>query len=292
MLKQISIVLFLFCCFTISSGQESGIIIENKVYKILNGSALTVDIFSLDKIKSESGRPAIAFFHGGGWAYGDPSEFHGACKWFAEKGFITFSFQYRLAITEDGSIPHPEITPVECVKDARSAIRWMRENYRDLGIDPQKIIVSGQSAGGQLALSTALCDSVNEKSDNLEVSPEPNALVLYSSNVNTVEGWLDYLMGERREEIWSISPYHNLKSNMPPAIEFHGSEDCMVPFYSIEFFLDKTKKLNNTFELVVVEGKGHYLGEGIEMYADYFDEKILERSLEFLNIHGLMPPVH
>jgi len=42
------------------------------------------------------------------------------------KGFVTFSFQYRLSGNEDGSYPHPDITPVESTKDARSAIRWSR----------------------------------------------------------------------------------------------------------------------------------------------------------------------
>jgi acetyl esterase len=57
---------------------------------------------------------------------------------------------------EDGSYPHPDISPVECVMDARSALRWMKENADSLHIDPKKIAAAGQSAGGQLALSTGL----------------------------------------------------------------------------------------------------------------------------------------
>ncbi len=116
-------------------------------------------------------KPAIAFFHGGGWSSGSPSEFHEACERYARKGFIAFSFQYRLSRTKDGAVPHPDITPVECVKDVRSAIRWIRINASEFGIDPEKIVAIGQSAGGQLALSTALIDDVNEASDNFEFSP-------------------------------------------------------------------------------------------------------------------------
>lgn len=289
MKKFAAIIILLHFIYSLVSSQDPDITKETRVYKIFDNASLKVMIFYPEGMIKAEPRPSIAFFHGGGWAYGDPAEFEGACNWFAERGFVTLTFQYRLAIRENGSIPNPDITPVECVKDARSAIRWMRINVNDLGIDPERIIVSGQSAGGQLALSTALCDSVNDGNDNLDISPVPDALLLFSSNVNTVEAWLDYLMGERRNEIWSISPYHNLKSGMPPAIEFHGIEDCMVPVYSIEFFRDKTRQLGNHFELVFLEGRGHYLGEGIQEYSDYFDEEILERSYKFIKDIGMLP---
>lgn len=269
--------------------QEQSIIHENRIYKSIQGMILTVDIFSTDQTIQNADNPAIAFFHGGGWAFGSPSEFHEACKRFALKGFITFSFEYRLSIQKDGTFPHPEITPVESVKDARSAMRWLKENARDLKIDPEKIIASGQSAGGQLALSTAIIDDVNESSDNKNIDPSPVALLLYSSNVNTLEAWADRLLGERRNEIWSISPYHNLKPGMPPAIEFHGKEDPMVPFWIVEYFRDKTIDMGNHFESISFEGKKHYLDEGNDKYASYFNEAILERTDQFLEEQGLMP---
>ena len=203
---------------------------------------------------------------------------------------MTFSIQYRLCRNEDGSVPHPDITPVECVKDVRSAMRWVRENAATYNIDPHKIIAAGQSAGGQLALSTAMIDDVNEASDNLDVSPVPNALLLFASNVNTMEAWADRLMADRREEIWSISPHHNLKAGLPPAIEFHGTEDCMVPYWVVDHFKEETTRLGNYFEMITYEGRPHYLAEGNEKYATYFDEEILERTDEFLVKFGFMDP--
>lgn len=269
--------------------QVDEIIQDQKVYKKIDGISLSVDMFHKKASAKNPTNPAIAYFHGGGWAFGSPSEFHAICKRYASMGFITFSFQYRLSITEKGTFPHPEITPVESTKDARSAIRWLRENATELNIDPAKIVVCGQSAGGQLALSTALFDSLNESTDNLEMSTVPNALVLYSSNLNTVEAWVDNLLGDRRNEIWSISPYHNLKAGMPPTIEFHGTNDCQVPFYIVEFFAHKTRKLGNHFEQVRFEGRGHYLGAGDETYATYVDEEILEQTDQFLVDVGFMP---
>ncbi len=268
--------------------QTEPVLRKDKIYKTIGEHELKVNIFySLDE-QSNSIYPAMAFFHGGGWVHGSPEEFHAACERYALKGFKTFSFQYRLSIMEDGTHPHPEISPIECVKDARSAIRWLRENSEILRIDPDRIVVAGQSAGGQLTLSTTLMDSINEASDNLSVSPRPNAMVLYSSAVNMMEAWGEWHMGDRREQIWSISPSHNLRPGMPPILAFHGEEDCMVPFWVIQRFEEEMHKLGNHYELISFKGRKHYLGKGIEKYADYFDEEILARTDEFLVQLGYM----
>ena len=269
--------------------QENSIIQERRIYKQVMGLDLSVDIFYTDLALERKGNPAIAFFHGGGWAYGDPDEFHTACRRYADKGYVTFSFSYRLSMNKDGTVPHPAITPVESVKDARSALRWLKEEADQWNIDPQKVVAAGQSAGGQLALSTALLDQINESTDNRDIDPTPCALLLYASNVNTMEAWVDRLLGERREEIWSISPYHNLKSGMPPAIEFHGTADPMVNFWIIDYFKEKTLALGNRFEQIPFEGKGHYLAENDSTYATYFDESVMVRTDRFLEELGIMP---
>lgn len=269
--------------------QENTVIQEEVIYKQVMGQDLKVDVFYTDAVLDGKAYPAIAFFHGGGWAYGSPDEFHNACRRYARKGFVTFSFAYRLSIDEHGGVPHPDITPVESVKDARSALRWVKDHAAKWNIDAEKVIAAGQSAGGQLALSTALLGHINESTDNLNTDPTPCALLLYASNVNTLEAWVDRLLGERREEIWSISPYHHLKPDMPPAIEFHGTADPMVNFWIVEYFKEKTLSLGNHFEQIPFEGKGHYLAEGDSTYATYFDEQVMERTDRFLEDLGLLP---
>ncbi len=280
------IAFFLIVQVSASNAQDTVVMMETFNYKTVGNTELTVDMFFTDSARQESDNTAIALFHGGGWDFGDPSEFHEASRRFASRGYIAFSFQYRLSRNEDGTYPNPDITPVEAVKDARSANRWLRENAEMLYIDPEKIVAGGQSAGGQLALSTALLDSINEQSDNLKISPVPNALLLYSSNVNTLEPWIEMLLGDRRKEIWSISPYHNLREGMPPAIAFHGEEDNQVLPYIVGFFNQKMSELGNYYELHTYPGRKHYLGEGIEKYSRYFDEEILEKTDMFLERFG------
>ena len=280
--------ILLFALFISAEAQDTTVIKEERVYKKVDGYELKTDIFYTASVHKNDRNPAIALFHGGGWVFGDRKEFFGACERYARKGFITFSFQYRLSINPDGSYPKPGITPVESVKDARSAIRWIRENAGTLKIDPDKVVAGGQSAGGQLALATALMDTINEASDNLRFSPVPDALLLYSSNVNTMEAWVDMLLGDRREMIWAISPYHNLRKNMPPVIGFRGLADCTVLPYIVDLFKKRMDELGNYFDLNSYAGRSHYLAEGNEKYANYFDEEIMEKTDAFLKKFGFM----
>jgi acetyl esterase/lipase len=251
-----------------------------------------VHIFYDPAIVNKKLKPAIAFFHGGGWAGGNPSEFFGACRRYAALGFVTFSFQYRLSIDKKGEIPHPLITPIECVKDARSAMRWVRAHAREFNIDSERIIAGGQSVGGHLALSTAMIEKHNESSDDISVSPAPNAILLYSGTVNTMEAWCDMLMGKQREYIWSISPAHNVRKGLPPVAAFHGTDDDIVPLWTVVFFQNDMKKAGNHFELNRYPGRKHYLGDVdekfVKQYSRLFDEQVLMDTDKFLKQLGFM----
>lgn len=284
MKKSILILILVLFQTAVCMAQDTTVVMKKVVYKKIGDKDLFADIFYTESGKQN--KTAIALFHGGGWVFGDPAEFHEACRRFARKDYVAVSFHYRLSRNADGSYPHPEITPVESTKDARSAIRWLRENAGRLKINPDKIVVGGQSAGGQMALATALLDSVNEITDNLKVSPIPNALLLYSSNVNTLEPWIDMLLGDRRNEIWSISPYHNIKKPMPPVIAFRGDSDDQVLPYIAGMFKTKMNELGNYYEEYVYPGMKHYLAPDNKKYATYFDEEILEKTDAFLKKFG------
>ena len=279
--------LILFSTFSLIIASDGDFKKEKVVYKKINGIELSVNVYYPQNNAGQK-KPAIAFFHGGGWAYESPQKFDLACVRYTNMGFVCFAFEYRLSITEDGKVPHPDITLVECVKDARSAMRWLKDNAETYGIAPDKIVACGQSAGGQLALGAALFNEINEANDALAINPEPNAIILYSSNFNTVEAWADMIMDDRRDEIWSVSPYHNLKPGMPPVIAFHGTADRMVPYSVVKRFRDKTKNMGNQFELITFDGRRHYLGDADQSKKAYYNEKILQRTDEFLKKLGFI----
>ena len=95
----------------------------------------------------ETGRRSSSFFHGGGWKDGTPTVFYRHCKYFASRGIVAMSADYRVG-RRDGA------KPAQCVSDAKSAIRWLRQHAEKLGIDPNRIVASGGSAGGHLAAAT------------------------------------------------------------------------------------------------------------------------------------------
>lgn len=275
---------FLFLWFSIlSQAANSGDEVTHvqQVYKTVDSLNLKVDIFYTDSPIQKKNKTAIVFFHGGGWAYGTPSEFFTTCERYARMGIVTFSVDYRLSI-KNGEIPHPTISPIECLMDAKSAVRWVRENASKFGIDPNKIVASGQSAGGHLALATAMIDDYNENADNMKVSSCPNAVLLYSACVNTVEAWCDRLLADRRIKIWSISPTHNIKAGLPPMIDFQGVDDEQVPKWTAQFFESEMKKSGNYFELHMYPGRKHYLGDGNPKYSRYYDDEILKLTDDFL----------
>ncbi|MBK7711775.1 MAG: alpha/beta hydrolase fold domain-containing protein [Bacteroidales bacterium] len=184
-----------------------------EIYKSVDTFRLKADIFYSNQSLTKENNTAIVFFHGGGWAFGTPDEFFTTCERYAKMGIVTFSIEYRLSV-ENGVTPHKTISPIECVIDAKSAIRWVRENARKFHIDSPKIIAAGQSAGGHLALCTAMIHNYNEISDNMAISCRPDAILLFSSCINAVEGWCDRLLADRRDKIWSISPAHNIKKGV------------------------------------------------------------------------------
>jgi acetyl esterase len=292
-----NIVIFIFlnlsyfsnaACIGVQEVTNDQVVHIQEVYKTVDTFKLKIDIFYTKQTFEKENNTAIVFFHGGGWAYGTPSEFFTTCERYARMGIITFSVDYRLCI-ENGETPSKTISPIESMMDAKSAMRWVRENAEKLHIDKNKIVAAGQSAGGHLALCTAMIDDYNEKSDNVNISCYPNAVLLFSACVNAVEGWCDRLLGDRRGKIWSISPTHNIRKGLAPMIEFHGIDDEQVPKWTAEFFKTAMEKEGNYFEQHMYKGRKHYLGEGNPKYSRYYDDEILKltdvflRKYKFLN---------
>jgi acetyl esterase len=298
-MKNLFVFLFLFKSLIAHSASDGERTLNNQietndnvthvqeVYKIVDSLKLTIDIFYTKKSFERENNTAIVFFHGGGWAYGTPSEFFTTCERYARMGIVTFSVAYRLSI-ENGVTPHKTISPIESIMDAKSAMRWVRENAEKFHIDKNKIVAAGQSAGGHLALCTAMIDDYNEKSDDLSINCCPNAVLLFSACVNTVEGWCDRLLGDRRNKIWSISPAHNIRTGLPPMVEFHGTDDEQVPKWTVQFFESDMKKAGNYFEQHMYEGRKHYLGGGNPKYSRYYDDEVLKIADNFLRKLNLL----
>jgi acetyl esterase/lipase len=224
---------------------------EKQVYKEVDGKALEIWIWKPEGWKKDDKRAGIVFYHGGGWSGGAPTAFARQSAKLAESGMMAFSVQYRLT-------SQPGVTVADCVKDAKSAFRWVKAHAGELGLDPGKIAAGGGSAGGHLAAALATLDSLNDPADDMKVSTQPAALVLFNPAVK-----LDFPRAREgrmpQDELLKLSPYHHLKAGAghPPTIAFHGDADTTVPLDTVQAYGAKLKELGGVCEVVVVPGQPH-----------------------------------
>jgi acetyl esterase/lipase len=226
---------------------------EKRVYKEVDGKALEIWIWKPADWKKEDRRSAVVFYHGGGWKGGSPTAFARQSAKLAEMGMVAFSVQYRLTA-------QPGVTVVECVKDARSAFRWVKTYAGELGVDVKRIAAGEGSAGGHLAAGLVTLGAFEDEKDDMSVVIDPVALVLFNPAVK-----LDFERarngaakeGRKLEDLLRVSPYHHLKAGHPPTVIFHGDEDTTVPIESVQAYAAKVKELGGAFEVVVTAGQGH-----------------------------------
>ena len=116
---------------------------------------------------------AIVFFFGGGWNSGSPAQFEQQCRYLASRGMVAMTADYRVASRH-------AVKVVDCIKDAKSAVRWIRTNAARLGIDQNLIVAGGGSAGAHIAAAAATIRDFDEPGEDRSTSSVPNALVLFN----------------------------------------------------------------------------------------------------------------
>lgn len=201
----------------------------------------------------------MVFFFGGGWTNGSPNQFYAHCKYLASRGMVAMSADYRVKSRQD-------VTPFECVADAKSAMRFVRSHAAELGIDPERVAAGGGSAGGHLAAACGTIVDLDEPSEDKSVSSRPNAVVLFnpavmlafdadaSASTERLQSLKERFKGRDAKE---ISPYHHVAAGQPPTIIFHGIADTTVPYRTVEQFTAAMKNAGNRCELVGYEGQTH-----------------------------------
>ncbi len=245
-------------------------------YKQAGEKELKLHVFEPQNLKPGDRRPCFITIHGGGWTGGTPRRQYPFADHYARLGLVSISIEYRLVKKDSG------YTVFDCVKDGRSAIRYVRAHASELGIDPQKIIVNGGSAGGHVAAGTALFEGIDETGEDTSVSSVPNAMVLFFPVIDTSkEGYGNAKIGERWQE---ISPLHRVRQGVPPTIIFHGTGDTVTPFKGASAFKEAMLKAGNRCELDINEGGAH----GYLMRKSELVRETLEKADAFLFSLGFL----
>ena len=238
----------LIALFTLffSNGQAQDKPIE-VVYKQVDTTTLKMRVYYPQHYVKGEKRPAILFFFGGGWNKGSVNQFNHQALHFVAQGMIAITADYRVKSRQ-------QTTPFECVKDGRSAMRYLRTHADELGIDTGRIVAAGGSAGGHVAAAADLT-RIDETSDDLTVNPRPNALVLFNPVFNNGPG--NYGYDRLKDNYLKISPYHNIRKGAAPAIVFLGTQDKLIPVETAKAYQRKMREVGSRCELFLYEGQGH-----------------------------------
>jgi acetyl esterase len=195
-------------------------------------------------------RPVMIFFFGGGWSGGKVFACVREAEHFAKRGVVVGLADYRVRNRQGVLLD-------KCAEDARSAMRWVRANCQSLGVDPERVIAGGGSAGGHIAACTAIADAPNSDTDDLQISCIPNALLLYYPVASLVDdsraSAFQRLLGE--ELARRLSPPRNVTKAWPPTILFSGTAD--IELANGILLCNKAKEAGVNFELYVADGRGH-----------------------------------
>lgn len=219
------------------------------IYKKSKQADLEIVVHYPPRWKQTDKRPGIVFFFGGGWTSGKLSQFEPQATHLAGRGMIAARADYRVK-SRHGVIPR------DCVEDAKSAVRWMRQNAAKLGIDPDRIVAAGGSAGGHIAACTALTPGLEAEGGDTKVSSNPNALVLFNP-VLRFDGIPQLMERIGKDEGLgkAISPTLHLRKDSPPTLIFFGTADRLLVHG--EEFTKRSKELGHRTEMSTAEGQGH-----------------------------------
>ncbi|MEL7002426.1 MAG: alpha/beta hydrolase [Bacteroidota bacterium] len=214
-----------------------------KEYKSVGDISLNLHIFHANKIVN-SRQPAMVFFHPGGWISGEPEFFYNQCHKYARHGFVTISVQYRLA-------NYGGLTPINCVEDAKDALIWIFDNAEELNVDTSAVTLVGYSAGGHLALMTQLTDYGGKCT--------VKNIILYAAPTDLTEDRLTAQLIKSKEAIYKLSPINNLRPITSRIHVFHGKQDNIVDFGTIERFVGRAKDLGLKIALDAYDNVGHFI---------------------------------
>lgn len=240
--KYLTSVLLVFLFFSAAYSRDK------VLYKQIDTTKLYLEVYYPADFSQTKKYPAMVFFFGGGWNGGTTQQFAPQAEYFSKRGIVCFLAGYRVK-NRNGT------TPFDALKDAKSAVRFIRSNAQKFSVDPDKIIASGGSAGGQLAAATALIKDYNDSADDTTVSCIPNALVLFNPVIDNGPGGYGYnRIGAAYK---NFSPLHNILKGAPPTIFFLGTKDKLIPVVTAEYYKMVMEKVGSRCDLKLYEGMEH-----------------------------------
>ena len=241
--------------------------------------------------------PVLLYIHGGGWVVGDRHRVWPQLLPYSDMGLAIVNISYRLA--------RVALAPA-AVEDARCALRWLHANADKYGLDAERVVVAGNSAGGHLSLTTGMLRTADGLDDRCPGAPVPGtrtdvtprempvaaivnwygitdvADLVSGNNAKTYAvGWLGG-QPDWRAIAERVSPVRMVHREQPPVLTIHGNEDGIVPYAHATALHKRLDRAGVSNALHTVDGGGH----GRFSAQQY--ETIFTRIRRFLIEHGVL----
>lgn len=261
--------------------QKNNYIQKSQTYREVDGEKLAIEIFSPSPLP-EKPAPAILFFHGGGWVQGNRSQFFEQCAHLAQRGMVALSADYRLGRTDAAGFR-------QCVEDVREAMRWTKTHGEELGVDPDRVLAGGGSAGGHLALSLLLTPEVDGDTPSRSVSLRPAGWILFNPAVDLGPETPAHKFTELGADWKTFSPRQHLREGLPPLLILTGEADEITPLEDAQLFIQEARALGTEAELLQYPGQPHGFFNNRPGQEKYFHLTL--RDLDaYLVRKGFLPP--
>ncbi len=266
-------------------------VISNETYHEASGVENKLDLYV--RRNPDGAAPVMLMIHGGGWVGGQKESYAMRLLPYLEMGFAVVNVEYRLADVA--------LAPA-AVEDCLCALRWIAKNAEQYGLDASRVVVTGTSAGGHLALTTGMIPSAagldRQCAARAFSGPRPAdpATVVAIINWYGITDVVDMLDGpnvkgyavewlgslpDRVEVASRVSPVNYVREGLPPILTIHGNADPIVPYEHAVRLKDKLDAIGAANELHTVPGGGHGGFNDEETIAIY------EKIVSFLARHGL-----
>ncbi|MHA6481946.1 alpha/beta hydrolase [Paenibacillus sp. strain BS8-2] len=244
---------------------------ETLIYKSIGDLDLRLLVMKPAGWRQEDQRPVILWIHGGGWSGGQPEQFVPHSRYTALRGAVGVCVQYRL-------IPRAESVPVanpsfaaskveDCLSDCLDALTFLREHAAELGINPERIVVAGDSAGGHLAaclgtlpegsplhpFAVVNCNGIVDVTDKWRHSARGS--LLGTELLDKEEAVRDWF--QQREEMRLISPLQRARTGQPPSLTLHGLLDRTVEAEQSVRYVETHRSLGNDARLILYPRSKH-----------------------------------